>query len=165
METNNISNIITIFFEKLNIQIDSLEVQKEEEHIFYIKLQTPDSSLLIGYSWKTLEDIRLILTSLLRQFSWEKTLIHLEINDYLIKKDEKLFDFVRRKAEIVQRTGQEITLPFFNAYERKKIHSFILTLNDESLSSKSIWEGKDRKITLYKKINHLKNIDLDAIDI
>jgi len=47
MENNKITQIVHDFFEKLTIEIDSLEVIQEEENIFYVKIQTPDSSLLI----------------------------------------------------------------------------------------------------------------------
>jgi len=81
-----------------------------------------------------------ILKNILRTDEKQNVIIHLEVNDYLIKKDEKLFDFVQKKVELVQKTGQEIVLPFFSSYERKKIHSFILSLNDKSIFSKSSGE-------------------------
>ena len=167
MDKKDIGKIVESFFEKLCIDIDSLEVIQEEENIFYVKIQTPNSSLLIGYSGKTLEDIRVILKNILRSTAEtsENIVIHIEVNDYLIKKDEKLFDFVRKKVEIVQKTWQEVILPFFSAYERKKIHSFILSLKNDGITSKSSGEWKQRRICISKKVNHLTSIDLDAIDI
>lgn len=167
MEAQNITNVVKTFFEKLSIEIENLEVSQEEENIFYVKIQTPDSALLIGYSGKTLEDIRLVLKSIVRKISGENTIIHIEINDYLIKKDEKLFDFIKSKIDIVKKTGNKIILPYFNAYDRKKIHSFIINLKDDDIFSKSSGEWRERRIALCKKTPTSKplELDLDAIDI
>lgn len=166
MEAQNVTQIVKNFFEKLSVEIQSLEISQEEENIFYVKIQTPDSALIIGYSGKTLEDIRLILRNILSKISGNNTIIHLEINDYLIKKDEKLFEFIEKKIELLKKTGNDIVLPYFNSYDRKKIHAYIANLKDDTITSKSSGEWRERKITLCKKSEKLlKSIDLDAIDI
>lgn len=165
MEANNLTQLVHTFFEKLLIEIEHIEVNQEENNIYHVKIQTPDSSLIIGYSWKNLEDIRLILRQLISKITGENTIVHLEVNDYLIKKDEKLFEFIASKVSIVKKTGNNIILPYFNSYERKKIHAYILSLKEETIFSKSSWEWKERRITLFKKTDHLKTLDLDAIDI
>jgi len=44
---NNINNLIKDFFNHLQVQLDNLEVTNEEENIYNIKVQTPDSGILI----------------------------------------------------------------------------------------------------------------------
>lgn len=68
------------------VSLESLEVTKEDENIFYVKVKTTDSSLLIWYSWKNLEDIRTILKAILAKINWKNVVLHLEVNDYLSKK-------------------------------------------------------------------------------
>lgn len=152
------------FFEKFWIEIEDLEILTEEENIYYIKLKTPDSWLLIWYSGKNLEDIRTVLKTILTQKSTEKNIIlHVEINDYLSKKEDKLYHFIMKKIEIVK-TGKEVILPFFNSYERKKIHSYVCELNDEEIFTKSVGEWSERRLHICKKSKNI-TIDMDGIDI
>ena len=103
MEREECREISREFFEKLSVQIDDIQVRQEEDHIFSIDLKTPDSGILIGFSGKTLEDIRGVLKSLLsHRFDVRGLILHLEINDYLSQKDQKLFDFIAKKIEQVK---------------------------------------------------------------
>ena len=51
--------------------------------------------------------------------------VHLEVNDYMKQKDEKLFRFLDSKIAIASSTGQSIRMPSLTPYERKKTHSYI----------------------------------------
>jgi hypothetical protein len=42
-----IKNIVEEFFSKMLVDFSNLEVKKELENIYYIKLETTDSSLII----------------------------------------------------------------------------------------------------------------------
>ncbi len=125
MSWENIQEIALSFFEKLCIDIENMEVTQEAENIYYIKLKTPDSWLLIWYSGKTLEDIRGVLKAIISQY-WENKniILHIEVNDYLSKKEDKLHDFIMKKIQLVKSWKWDVILPFFNSYERKK-NSFL----------------------------------------
>lgn len=164
MQLDEIKQIVDTFFEKLNVDIKNLEINLEEVNIFSIKIETVDSSLLIWYSGKNLEDIRTILKSIISKKVWENIILHLEVNDYLSKKDDKLFNFILKKIDILKSSWKEIVLPFFNAYDRKKIHKFVASLNDENIFTKSVWEWKNRRLHLCKKSQNL-TIDIYWIDI
>ena len=51
--------------------------------------------------------------------------VHLEVNDYMKQKDEKLMRFIDSKVVLIQSSGQSIRLPSLTPYERKKAHSYI----------------------------------------
>jgi len=53
------------------------------------------------------------------------------------QKEEKLFGYIQSKIEYVESSGKEITLPFFTAYERKKVHSYV-SENGEKVYTKSV---------------------------
>ncbi|MBW7954350.1 KH domain-containing protein [Candidatus Gracilibacteria bacterium] len=164
MELDIIKEITLDFFKKLLIDIESLEVLQESEKIFYIKLKTVDSGLLIGYMGKTLDDIRVILKNVILSKTGETSLIiHLEVNDYLSKKDDKLFSFISKKIELVK-SGKDIVLPYYSPYERKKIHNYISSLNDDGIFTKSIGEGSERRMHICKK-NKSITIDMDGVGI
>lgn len=62
----------------------------------------------------------------------------MEVNDYISKKEDKLLTFVKNKIDLCKKTGKEIILPYFNAYERKKIHAYVCDLADSSIYTKSM---------------------------
>ena len=89
--------------------------------------------------------------------------IHVEVNDYLQKKDEKLYQFIEQKISFVKQSGKEVILPFFSSYERKKVHAYVSS-HGGNVYTQSIGEGKERKIHLIKKDEKM-SIDLDGDDI
>jgi predicted RNA-binding protein Jag len=51
--------------------------------------------------------------------------LHLEVNDYMKSKDERLFRFLESKISFVLSTGKSIRIPNLSAFERKKAHNYI----------------------------------------
>lgn len=164
MEVSVIKSLVEEFLEKLLINIDTLEILNESDDVYFIKIKTSESSLFIGHSWKNLEDIRNILKNILSKKFDKNIVLHLEVNDYISKKDDRLFNFISKKIDLLKKTWKEIILPFFNSYERKKIHSYVSELNDSSIYTKSVWEWNNRRLHLCKKSTNI-TIDIDWIDI
>lgn len=176
---NEIKEFSVEFFEKMWIEIDNLDVILEWEDIFFVKINTPDFPILIWRHWFVFESVQSILRNIFSNKYDKKIRIHLEINDYIHNKDAKLFSMVDSKIEFVKKIWKNIMLPPLNAYERKKVHSYVIKLWDKSIKSKSSWEWKDRRMSIiYKNDNLDKNyfkaseishkkldIDIDGDDI
>ena len=115
------------FFSLMGIGIDSLSVEIEDEkrRIYRVILKTPDSKILIGIHGATLESLTHILARMVEKTAGKSVLIHLEVNDYLQAKDERLFRYIESKIEYVVRTGEEVTLDALSSYERKKVHNYV----------------------------------------
>lgn len=161
---DKLKEISNTFFENLSIDIESIEVIQEKENIFYIKIKSSDSPIIIGHSGETLRDIKNLLSMIVSKATWEKIIIHIEVNDYMESKDNRLYDFIKNKISFVEQTWKEVILPFFSAYERKKIHSFVAELNNSKIYTKSVWEWKERRMHICKKDEKM-TIDLNSIDI
>ena len=161
-----IKTLILDFFEKLNIGYESIGVVEEEWNICNIIIKTPHSWILIGQWWKNLDSIELILKVMILK-SYDVALkIHIEVNDYLYEKTNRLKEFVNSQIQIIEKTKKDIIFPFFWAYERKKIHTYILESGKTHISTKSIWEWKERRIHLCISNNGKKlSIDIDTNDI
>lgn len=151
------------FFSKLGIDYSDLQVEEEWENIFRVSLKSDDSHLLIGPHGKNLEVLCTLLRLLVSKNCEGFITLHLEVNDYLEQKDKKLQNFIQTKIEYVKDSGKEITLPFFTAYERKKVHSYV-SENGGNVFTQSIGEGKDRRIHLCRKDEKM-TIDIDGDDI
>lgn len=162
---NDIKALVWDFFNKLNIKIDSLEViNVEESNIFNIKIETAESGLLIWPNWKNLNIIENLLKLMSSKKVWEKIKLHIEINDYVKSKDDRLFDFIKSKIRLLEKTGKDIELPFYSSYERKKIHWFVSEMKNKWICTKSIWEWKERRLHICKQVPKL-TIDIDWDDI
>lgn len=158
-----IIEIAQVFFDKLWVEYSNLSVTPETEKIFRIKIESTDSSILIGPHGKNIEIITSLLKLLIGKSLEENVVIHLEVNDYMEQKEQKLFHYIASKIEYVEKSGKEITLPFFTAYERKKVHSYV-SENSSNIYTKSVGEWSDRRIHLCKKDANI-TIDIDGHDI
>ncbi len=150
-----IKEIVKNLLDKLLIEITDLEVIRNEnewfENNFDVKIKTPESAILIWNHWRTLDDFKNILRLLINNNFEEKIWINVEVNDYIEKKFDKLLSFVAKKIDYVKNTWKEVILPFYNWYERKKIHSYVSSLEDNIIETKSIWEWKDRRMHIFLK--------------
>ena len=162
---NEIKTLISVFFEKLEIQTDSIEVTNtEKSNIFNVKIKTEESGLLIGPHWKNLDALQNILKLISSKKVWERVKLHIEINDYVKTKDDRLLDFIKSKISYLEKTWIDIQLPFYSAYERKKIHWFVSEIKHKWIFTKSIWEWKERRLYICKEEAKL-TIDIDWDDI
>jgi len=169
-----IKKISSEFFEKMWIKLDSLEVIQEWENIFFLRISTQDSGLLIWNHWTVFEAIQSILRLIFTKKFGKTFRFHFEINDYVHNKDEKLFAFINREIARAKETGRNMKLPKFSAYERKKIHDYVWTLNDDEIMTESRWEKEERRLYIILKKNIRDNytktkikleIDIDWDDI
>lgn len=136
---------IQAFFEKMQITLDSLEIKNDEEGV-HIDIKTPDSALLIGMHWRGFQSLRHLLARMVEVQTGEFHHIHLEINDYMKSKDQKLFRFIDSKIVQIRSNGEEVIFPTFNAFERKKAHNYISWLGIEWLETHSEGERRERKL-------------------
>jgi predicted RNA-binding protein Jag len=151
------------FFEKLCLDFSELNIEAQAEHIYHVSLQSEDSHILIGPHGKNLENLSQLLGLLISKQTGERCRVHVGVNDYLEKKEEKLERFIQSKIDYVKESGKEIILPFFTAYERKKVHSYV-SEKWGNVFTQSIGEGSERRIHLSKKDEKM-TIDIDGDDI
>ena len=163
------------FFEKLWIELDSFDVILEQEDKYIIKIETADFDILIWDHWTTFESVQGILRNIFSNKYDKKIKLHLKINNYKHNRDSKLFAMIDIKISFAKKTGDNIELPLLNGYERKKVHSYVHSLKDDTIKTKSRWEWKNRKMfivfgnnTITKKIEKKWSgleIDIDWDDI
>ncbi len=150
------------FFSLSQFGYEDLEILQEEENIFVIKIQTNNSHLFIGKNGKNLDNIQHILRLLIHRNLDKSIKVSLEVNDYKQSKNEHLKQFILSKVAIVEKNGRDIKLPFYNAYQRKNIHSIVGEHGNPEIYTKSIGQGQDRRLYICKKDPKL-TIDIDAI--
>lgn len=144
---DSIVSLIKNFFEGLGISITSLNTDIVEKDV-NIRIETPDSSLLIGMHGANLASFQHLLSRMIEKQAHEYVHVHLEVNDYMKSKDERLFRFLDSKIEFVTSTGRSSKIPNLTAYERKKAHNYISERAIPGLSTHSDGEGTERALIL-----------------
>ena len=163
------------FFEKLWITIDSFDVFLDNSESFIVKIQTPDSEILIWEHWVVFEKIQGILRTIFSNKYDKRINLKLKINNFKYNKDSKLFWMIDEKIKLCKQTWENIELPYLSGYDRKKVHSYVHKLWDSSIKSKSRGEWDNRKMFIALSENKIPEkavksgsgleIDIDGDDI
>lgn len=143
----HIHTLVRDFFTGLGITIQNLEIQVDGDDI-NIRVETPDSSLIIGMHGKSIDSFQHLLSRMLEKKVEKFVHVHLEVNDYMKQKDERLFRFLESKIAFATSTGKSIRIPNLTAYERKKAHSYISEKKIDGLKTQSEGEGEDRALVV-----------------
>jgi predicted RNA-binding protein Jag len=144
---NSLLPFITEFWTRLGIVTTSMTVETLWEDI-NIRVETPDSALLIGMHGKNIEALQHLLGRMLEKKVEWFIHVHLEVNDYMKQKDEKLFRFLDSKISLVTSSGIPVRMASLTPYERKKAHSYIADKHISWLSTQSEWEWIERALVL-----------------
>lgn len=131
-------------FKSLSIEGD-FEVEENDEG-YDIKLETPDSGIVIGHHGDTLEALQIITSLVLSKKSGEFKRVSVEVGDYKKNRSEYLTNLALQTKERVLSTNKEIYLPDLKSWERRIVH--MLLADDKEVSSESIGEGKDRVLVV-----------------
>ena len=144
-ETTNA--IVKKFFEWLGITITSISIDILEKDI-NIRIETPDSPLLIGMHGANLDSFQHLLSRMIEKKEKQFVHVHLEVNDYMKSKDERLFRFLESKIAFVTSTGKSSKIPNLSSYERKKAHGYISEKNIPGLKTHSDGDWAERVLIL-----------------
>ncbi len=127
--------------------VEAVEVNVQDKDV-NVRVQTPDSALLIGMHGKNIEAFQHLLGRMIEKIAPDFTHLHLEVNDYMKSKDERLYRFLDTKISFVTSTGKSARIPNLTSYERKKAHSYISDKNITHLKTRSDGEGAERALFL-----------------
>jgi len=139
--------IVQKFFDTIGIPFEWLSIILSGDEL-NIAIQTPESALLIGMHWKNLESFQHIIARMIEKQTKKFIRVHLEVNDYMKAKDERLFRFLDSKIEVVLSNGKPFSIKNLNAFERKKAHDYIALKSNEWIRTHSEGEWENRVLIL-----------------
>lgn len=129
--------------EKMGYEV-KVEVVFREEKKLGIKLDSQNSSILIGRKGKNLDALQLLANIYAGRLGHEEIRVILDTENYRIRREESLVRLAYTTADKVHTTHKSILLEPMNPFERRLIHT---TLNDiPDIDTKSEGEG------LYKQV-------------
>lgn len=126
-----------------------VELAFREEKKIGIKLDSQNSSILIGRKGKNLDALQLLANIYAGRLGHEEIRVILDTENYRIRREESLVRLAYTTADKVHTSHKSILLEPMNPFERRLIHT---TLNDiPDIDTKSEGEGLYKQVrVLYK---------------
>ena len=115
-----------------------------EERKIGIKLESSNSSILIGRKGKNLDALQVLANIYAGRLGREDVRVVLDTENYRIRREESLVRLAYTTADKVQQSHQSILLEPMNPFERRLIHTTLSDIPD--IETKSEGEG------LYKQV-------------
>lgn len=132
---------------KINIESEILE----SEDIFKVTLVSDQNAILIGKEGRTLNSIQLLLKQSIKNKIGLSLKINVDVANYKVKKLKNIEYQVKKIIKEVQSTKITAALDPMNSYERRFIHNLVSEY--KNLTTESIGEGRDRRVTIKYKEN------------
>lgn len=139
-----IKNVI----EKMGYEAKVSIVFREEKKIG-IKLDSENSSIIIGRKGKNLDALQLLANIYAGRLGHEEIRVILDTENYRIRREESLVRLAYTTADKVHQSHQSVLLEPMNPFERRLIHT---TLNDiPDIDTKSEGEGLYKQVRIIYK--------------
>ena len=132
---------------KINIESEILE----SEDIFKVTLVSDQNAILIGKEGRTLNSIQLLLKQSIKNKIGLSLKINVDVANYKVKKLKNIEYQVKKIIKEVQSTKITAALAPMNSYERRFVHNLVSEY--KNLTTESIGEGRDRRVTIKYKEN------------
>ncbi|QTQ15222.1 RNA-binding cell elongation regulator Jag/EloR [Treponema parvum] len=145
-----LTEFIETLTEKMGYKV-KVNVMFREERKIGIKLESDNSSILIGRKGKNLDALQLLANVYAGRLGHEDTRVVLDTENYRIRREELLVRMAYVTADKVRSTHSSILLEPMNPFERRLIHT---TLNDiPDIETKSEGDGLYKQVrVLYKGV-------------
>jgi spoIIIJ-associated protein len=128
-----------------------ISVMFREDQKLGFKIESDNSSILIGKKGKNLDAIQLLANIYAGRLGKENIRIILDSENYRIRREESLVRLAYTVADRVRESHSSILLEPMNPFDRRLIHT---TLNDISdIETKSEGEGTYKQVRVYYRGN------------
>lgn len=126
-----------------------VDVMFREDKKIGIKIESPNSSILIGRKGKNLDALQLLLNVYAGKLGHEDVRVIIDTENYRIRREESLVRLAYTTADKVRSTKNSILLEPMNPFERRLIHT---TLNDiPDVETKSEGDGLYKQVRVFYK--------------
>ncbi len=153
MDTEEIlQETLTELLEKIGTDFTKITVEETDKNNFFINIESPNPSLLIGYHGENIQAVQHLLKVLVfKKTKNEKYNILVDVDNYKKRREENAISFAERKIDFLRKTGRPQTLPPMSPYFRRKIHLHCMNPGFEDIETESKGTGDERYIILKLK--------------
>jgi spoIIIJ-associated protein len=130
---------------------DTVKSRKDEDGNIVLNIEGPSSGTLIGRHGHTLDSLQYLVSKTTQRLTGEeKTIIVVDVENYLERQKEKLKELAVSLADKAKETGAEIPMRPMSSKDRRIVH---LTLKDhEHVTTESQGEGLRRRVVVVPKV-------------
>ena len=130
---------------------DQVKSRKDSDGNSVLNIQGPSSGTLIGRHGHTLEAMQYLVSKVVQRMTGdEKTMVIVDVENYLERQREKLQELAKNLAQKAKETGVEIPMRPMSSKDRRVVH---LALKDhEHVTTESRGEGLRRKVVIVPKV-------------
>lgn len=149
----NVESLIKKTAEKmlklLEIEKPKILLEKDEEGVFHLSIETEDSGILIGYHGENIYALQLILTLIIykKTGAWQRVVV--DVGDWKSKREEQLKRMALNAAQRVKFSQESVVMPHLNAAERRTIH--LALAENPDVSTRSEGEDRERRLIVEPK--------------
>jgi len=119
---------------------------EEEKGVFFIKIKSEDTGLLIGRHGETLHSLQLILGIIVNKENDEWQKIVVDVDDYRKQREKTLHRMAERAIRRAEELGEDQELPSMPSFERRIIHMQVS--EKEGVLSESKGSGRNRCVVV-----------------
>ena len=143
-----IIEFISTVIEKMGYDVKANVTYREEKKLG-VKLDSKNSSILIGRKGKNLDALQLLANLYASKIGHDEVRIILDTENYRIRREESLVRLAYTTADKVHQSHKSILLEPMNPFERRLIHT---TLNDiPDIETKSEGDGLYKQVRIIYK--------------
>lgn len=130
---------------------DTVKSRKDEDGNIVLNIEGPSSGTLIGRHGHTLDSLQYLVSKVAQRLTGdEKTILIVDVENYLERQKEKLKELALSLADKAKETGTEIPMRPMSSKDRRIVH---LTLKDhEHVTTESRGEGLRRRVVVVPKV-------------
>lgn len=141
-----VGKILNNLINSTGLDADVYVRDQMEEGSIVFELEGQDSGLLIGRRGETLSSLEYLVRLMASKALDKRANIMIDVEDYKLRRKEKLENIAKKTAEKVSKTGKRISLEPMSAADRRIVH---MTLAEsKNVSTQSRGEGMHRKVVI-----------------
>ena len=141
-----VGKILNNIINSTGLDADVYVRDQMEEGSIVFELEGQDSGLLIGRRGETLSSLEYLVRLMASKTLDKRANIMIDVEDYKLRRKEKLENIAKKTAEKVSKTGKRISLEPMSAADRRIVH---MTLAEsKNVSTQSRGEGMHRKVVI-----------------
>src|ERR1700677_1160167 len=130
---------------------DTVKSRKDEDGNLVLNIEGPSSGTLIGRHGHTLDSLQYLVAKVAQRLTGdERTIIIVDVENYLERQKDKLKELAVGLAEKAKETGVDIPMRPMSSKDRRIVH---MTLKDhEHVTTESQGEGFRRRVVVIPKV-------------
>jgi spoIIIJ-associated protein len=138
------SSLLQGMLKIMDIKADIEEVETDDG--IELRVESPDSAILIGKKGKTLNAIQYLMNLMFNHGRLQRRRLVVDIESYLERRRNSLEELAKRTAEKVKKNRREVKLEALNPQDRRSVH--LALQSDPSVRTYSVGTGAYRRVVV-----------------